>query len=76
MDRLIQSKIKLSDGSSFAIVSDFHFIKGSVNSLEAALDNWLARTEDLSAESFVEYLNSKNTGNAFFTIEQYKETYK
>ena len=37
----------------------------------AALDNWLARTEEYTAKSFVDYINSKGMHKAF-TESDYK----
>lgn len=31
-------------------------------SIEGAVDNWLARTNDFSAQNFCDYVNNKNTG--------------
>jgi hypothetical protein len=36
--------------------------RGNVNSFNAALDNWLARTEVFTGQSFCDYVNSKDAG--------------
>lgn len=64
-----EASFKLSNGKSFTIVHNINRI-GNVNSIDAALDNWLARTQDYSAQSFVNYINSKHVHKAM-TKKQY-----
>ena len=52
------TKIDLSNGLSFIIKHNLP-IKGSVDTLESALDCWLARTKKITGKSFVDYINSK-----------------
>lgn len=44
----------------------------NINSIDAALENWLMRTDDFTDESFVDYINSKDVYKAF-TMEQYNK---
>ncbi len=41
-------------------------------SITEALDNWLARTEDFTDSSFVNYINSKDTEHIAMTEDEYK----
>lgn len=55
----------------FTIIHNIHG-RGNVNSIDAALDNWLVRTDEYTPESFVDYINSKDIYEAY-TINQFKE---
>lgn len=45
---------------SFNVKHNFPQVQGL--DIRAAADNWLARTNDYTVESFCEYVNSKRTG--------------
>lgn len=47
------------DGKKVAF-SVVHNLDEFGQSIEAALDNWLARTKDFTGPSFVKYVNSKD----------------
>jgi hypothetical protein len=51
-------------------------LKGNINSLHAAFDSWVLRTTTYTAESFVEYVRSKETGYATITQAEYEEYQK
>lgn len=44
--------------------------------IEDALVNWSARTSEITAESFCEYVNSKNTGFVCITEDRYNKMLK
>lgn len=58
-------QVHLSTGDIIHIVHNMK-LAGSVNSIIAAYDNWLARTEVYTSESLCEYINSK--GSEYFAI--------
>jgi hypothetical protein len=58
MAKFKESEIELSNGTSFKIKHNMT-LYGPVNSLQAAFDCWIVRTSEYTAESFVEYINSK-----------------
>ena len=70
-NKFIPAKVSLSNGVKFTIYVTIDKANGPVNTLEAALDNWLARTEEYTAKSFVDYINSKGMHKAF-TESDYK----
>lgn len=76
MPLLNVSEMKLSNGITITIVHDFKQLDGPVNSFQAAFDNWLMRTEDYTAESFVNYVRGKDKEMLIFTKEQYDELLK
>lgn len=41
--------------------------------IDGAVDNWLARTEEYTAQSLVDYINSKNTGYFCITEREYNK---
>lgn len=63
MAKFKESEIELSNGTSFKIRHNLA-IDGPVNSLQAAFDNWIVRTNEYTAESFVNYINSKGVHKA------------
>lgn len=69
--KFVTSTIQLSDGSSFNIVHNLEEM------IEAAAVNWSVRTDDYTAESFCNYINSKRekglTDHYAFTEEQYRK---
>lgn len=73
VSRFNHNTIKLSNGVTFEIVNDFEHMEGPVNSFQAALDNWLARTDDYTAESFIRYVKSKEPNRIFMTKAQFDE---
>ena len=75
--KLNQTNVELSNGISFVIVHNFEKMEGNHNSFNAALNSWLARTSDYTADSFIEYVKNKNEyGRIFLTKEMYKEITK
>ena len=59
---------------AFKIYHNISQVEGPIDTLDAALDCWLARTVKFSAESFVAYINSKGIHQAL-TEEQWKKLY-
>ncbi len=61
---------------SFNIVHNLPEIFGM--SLQNAVDNWIFRTEQYTAESLCDYINSKShmTNNYAYTEKQYQELIK
>lgn len=57
-EKLIETSIKLDNGVFFKIRHNMP-IMGNINSIEAALASWEARTDEYTVESFVNYINSK-----------------
>jgi hypothetical protein len=72
--KLNKTLVELSNGDSFTIVHDLKM--NGINSFDAALQNWLARTDDYSPESFIGYVKSKEPEKIFLTIEDYNEITK
>ena len=70
--KLNKTEINLSNGTSFVIVHDLP-MKGAVGSFDAALDNWLARTKEYTADSFVNYVKCKDKSVIFLTFEEYEK---
>jgi len=70
--------INLSDKTSFQVITNIPDNKSGINSLEAALDCWLARTKEYTDVSFVTYINSKASISGFsaITIEEYNKILK
>lgn len=68
-EQWFEAAFELSNGVKFAIVHDIPG-KGSINTIQAAFDCWLARTNDYTAESLVKYINSKGVHRAM-TKEKY-----
>lgn len=71
--QLNQTFFELSNGVKFSIINDFENIDGPVNSIDAAFQNWIARTEDFSAESFVAYIKKKEPKRIALTEAQFNE---
>ncbi len=59
---------------SFNIVHNLPDVPGL--RIEDALENWLARTDDYSADSFVKYIRSKETDYSVFTEDEFDEVTK
>lgn len=55
----------------FAVVHNLPKIPGL--RIEDALDNWLARTDDYTAESFCEYINDKPIEYSAMTEEEFEK---
>ncbi len=70
--RLNKTDIELPNGTKFIIVNDFENMEGAVNSFDAALQNWLMRTNEYTPESFVKYVKSKEPNRIFITLEDYE----
>jgi hypothetical protein len=70
---IIQFKV---DGQQykFAVVHDLPKIPGL--SIEDALVNWLARTDEYTAESFCEYINDKPIEYSAMTEEEFEKLNK
>lgn len=66
--------VKFNEGNNLVKFSIIHNIphSGDINGFNGALQNWLMRTDVYTAESFVDYINSKNVYKAY-TVEQYKK---
>jgi len=64
--KLNKSKIELSNGVTFTIVHNFKNMYGNINSFDAAFQSWLVRTEVYTADSFVEYVKSKDEPDRIF----------
>lgn len=47
-------------------------VEGNINTINAALDNWLARTKVFTQKSFINYINSKGVYIAM-TKEKYEK---
>jgi hypothetical protein len=75
MSKWNETFYELSNGTKFSIVHNLP-MKGNINSIQAAFDNWLVRTDDHTAESFVEYINSKDAGYTAMTKEKYEQLNK
>jgi hypothetical protein len=71
-----KTKIELSNGESFTIVHDFPEMEGSVNTFDSAFQNWLSRTNDYTAKSFVNYVKSKEPNRMFLTLKDYEKILK
>lgn len=65
-----ESFFELSNGTKFSIVHNMT-ATGEINSPQAALDNWLARTSVYTQKSFIQYINSKHVYFAM-TKEDYE----
>jgi hypothetical protein len=58
------STVELSNGTIFQLVHNIEKTHGSINSVEAAIIAWCARTKVFTQESFIEYINSKGVHEA------------
>lgn len=63
MENWYESDIELSTGETISIVHNIES-EGNINSFQSALDSWLARTDDYTADSFCNYINSKGIHKA------------
>ena len=71
--KLTETTLRLSNGVEFTIVHNFP-MSGPVNTFEAAYTNWLMRTDDYTAESFVAYVKSKQEhGRVCMTLEEHQK---
>lgn len=71
--KLNKTDVELSNGTKFTIVNDFKYMEGAINSFSAAFDNWLARTNDYTAESFVKYVKGKEPHRIFIELSDYEK---
>lgn len=72
-----KTTVELNNGDKFIIVHNFSTLEGNINSFDAAFDSWIARTDDFSAKSFVDYVKSKKEhGRIFMTHEDFLRFYK
>ena len=69
-----ESSFKLSNGTEFSICHNLP-VKGYINSIYAALECWLARTEEFTQASFIEYINSKKAGFEAMTKEDWQKRF-
>ncbi len=76
VSKLNQTELALSNGVKFTIVHDFKNMDGPVNSFDAAFQNWLSRTDEYTAESFIEYVKDKEPNRIMITLEDYLEITK
>lgn len=60
---------------AFIIIHSLTDDEGTINTLNAALQNWIFRTNEYSAASFVDYINSKGEVRAY-TVQQWKDKCK
>lgn len=67
--------LAISNGVSFTIVHDFPNMSG-INSFDSAYQNWMSRTDDYTAESFIAYVKSKEPHRVFVTLEQFEKITK
>lgn len=67
-----ESNIELSNGIKFRIWTTIPKQMGNINSVNAALDSWLARTYEYTEQSFVDYINSKGYDKAL-TNKEFEE---
>jgi len=65
--------IKLSNDISFDIVSNIPESNNGINDIQAAIDNWVVRTNQYTDKSFVNYINSKTQISGFkaFTLNDF-----
>jgi len=70
---LYEAVLSLADGSSFKVIHNIED-EGMFN---AAVINWQVRTNEITAESLCEYINSKRlkgmTDHIAFTEEEFKQ---
>lgn len=60
-DKITVSEVNFKVGRKKHHFRVFHNLPGTFgNSIEGAVDNWLARTEDYRPESLCKYINSKS----------------
>lgn len=60
MAKVTHSVILLPEiNKTITIVHTIPIREGHINTLQAAIDNWLARTDKYTATSFCEYVNAK-----------------
>ena len=64
-----ETGFELSNGTKFTICHNLP-VKGTINSIQAAFDCWLARTDTFTATSFIAYIASKGQHQAM-TKEDY-----
>lgn len=76
MATLNKTDVELSDGTKFTIVNDFENMEGALGSFDAAFQNWLVRTDDFTAESFILYVKSKEPNRIFLILEDYEKALK
>ncbi len=75
--KLNKSKIELSNGVIFTIVHNFKNMTGNINSFDAAFQSWLVRTKVYTADSFVDYVKSKDEPDRIFmTFEDFENKTK
>lgn len=69
-----KTSFELSNGIKFTIYHDLPNIPGIC--IQDAFQNWLVRTNNYDAKSFVKYINSKQTGYFALTEKEYKQAVK
>lgn len=55
---MTRSVVNLSNGNQIVIIHDLP-MKGNVNTFNAAMECWITRTNKYTAQSLVDYINSK-----------------
>lgn len=64
-----EASFELSNGVKFTVIHNIPGT-GNINSIHAAFDNWMARTNEYTQGSFIAYINSKGVYEAM-TKEQF-----
>lgn len=70
MRDFFETEIILSNGIKFRVITNIPRNKDNVNTMQAAIDSWLSRTDTYTDRSFVDYINSKGMHKAY-TIDEY-----
>lgn len=76
--KLIKSDIELYDHTNdkaitFSIIHNLPEVPGL--SVQDALDNWLQRTDDYTDTSFANYIRSKVSEAAVFTVQEFQKKF-
>jgi hypothetical protein len=77
-EKWYEAKFAMSDGTEVHLVHNIPQTDGSINSLQAAFDNWIVRTNTYTTKSFVDYINSKThmSGHRALTWDDYQKLIK
>lgn len=70
MSKWYEIFFELSNGTKFSVVHNIAG-KGNINTITAAFNCWLVRTDEYTQQSFIDYVNSKNAGYVAMTRKQY-----
>ena len=77
MEKFFKSDVQFNVGKKqvkFSIIHNMPETHGL--SFNDALNNWLPRTNDYTAQSLIDYINSKGTGVIVMTKEEYNKLNK